>query len=1068
MKHLSFYLLVFLTLLLTSLRGQAPFQPFRSTDFNEFVASEHFDVYYKSGNEAMATRVAKYAEMARGELGFLYDYKPSSRYIFVLVNHPHEMMFTNYHFQPNDGYYPYGIIPLPKLDAAVVVPDDPARLYNVVKHSVSSVILKEFEYGQDLPNVIQNELLNFKPSWFYEGITDFVANGWTYRDELLLQSMEGGRFTLQALEGQDEGASIIRKSVWFFIAHEYGPQKFAELVYLSKITHSVETSIVGVLGIPLRIFTERWNEFLVKHIDELGQNRIEISALPEAKTLSLPKGYTSGSFAFAEKTNMLALYVKKNGVYSLWTYDLTEETFKDTGIKFGYKNDTPEKEKTDFALAWTPKGDQLIYTVYKKDQWQLWSYDLASATTTLAFTDSSVQRIQHIAFSGNGKKIAFSAMQDGKADIWTGNSDFSGLRKITNDLYDDVNPAWSYDDNVLYFCSNRDTNLLNAKELPQWDYFTKLYDIVALNVNEKTDTLTFITRTPNIQERLPQNPNSYEVYYLSDESGLWDLYRRNLFTGVSEPLTKTECGLDYWQPGVLGQKMVASTYKNGVPSPCIFDLPQSGISPLNPTAFRQEFLALLNQNKKESVPGEEPSLTPWEGEKDSTETPLRYYIFDDNIPDNHTAKTGKNKKKESEMPEIILKNQPEWRDLRVSRGEKFKNQWRAEYLQASLVYHAVPRAGVMFGAGFHDLQHHHRISASVTPYFNMLPFIQFGNSDAKVRYNYQKLRPDFFIESGGWIRQYQQEAFSASVLDSLAYRFTNLYGKAGVTWPVSPKLQVGFSQAIHSINKQDLRLVYATSLSDEKRTAGLTALFADFSNLTLKEDYPWKGNVVHAEMNFCNTFSSSQNNFQTFSLSARHYQPIWKNIVLAGNFQSAFSFGDRKQVFYMGGIDNWFLGILRRNRPGSPAYTGKLSMDVTDFAFQEFVMPVRGFWFNARNGNKYLLTNWDLRIPLSRTSRPVLNAKPRFDWELIPFFDVGTVWRTGNPFSQKNPTDLQTIYGNPVTVQLQTLKSPFLMGFGSGVKTQLLNYTARMDVAWGVDDNTIQSPVITLALGRAF
>lgn len=1068
MKYRLFYLFVFLNLLLNTLSGQSVFQPFSSTPFQGFVASEHFDVYYKSGNEMMATRVAKYAEMARGELGFLYDYKPSSRYILLVINHPHEMMYTNYQFQPKEAYYPYGIIPLPKLDAAVIVPDNPAHLYNEVKYCVSSVMLKEFEYGQDLPNVIQNELLNVKPTWFYEGITDFVANGWTYRDELVLQSIDNKNFTMRALEGKGEDASIIRKSIWFYIAHEYGPQKFAELVYLSKITHSVETAIVGVLGIPLKVFSERWNEFLVKHIDGLELNRVEVASLPDIQMLPLPKGYTPGSFAFAEKTGQLALYVKKNGVWSLWIYDINAEIFKDIGIHFGFKNKETERANSTFALTWNPEGDKLIYTVYQKDQWQLWEYEKETLTTTPAFSDSTIQRILHIAFSGNGKKIAISAIQDGKSDIWTGNADFSNLKKITNDLYDDVHPAWSYDDNVLYFCSNRDTNLLNIKESPKWDYFKNLYDIVAYPVNEKTDTLTFITRTPYIQERVPQNPNSFEIYYLSDETGMWDLHKRNLFTGEAEQLTKTEAALDYWQAGSLGEKMAVSVYKNGFPLPCILHRPESGTLLTPPTTFRSEYLSLMHQKQSDLIPKEEPSLTPWEGKKDSSESPLRYYIFDDNVSDNHTAKTSKNKKTEDKLPDIILKSQPEWRNLSVNRGESFKNQWRAEHLQVSLVYHAIPRAGVMFGTGFHDILHHHRITASVTPYFNMLPFIQFGNSDAKIRYAYQKLRPDFFVEAGGWIRQYQQEAFSASVLDSLAYRFTNLYGKAGITYPLSTQMQLGFSQAFHSIHKQDLRLVYATSLSDEKRAVGLTTLFADFNNVVMKEDYPWKGSAVHAEVNMCNTLTSQKNNFQTFSLSARHYQPVWKNIVLAGNFQSAFSFGNRKQSFYMGGIDNWFLGILRRNRPGSPAYTGKISMDVTDFTFQEFVVPIRGFWFNARNGNKYLVANWDLRIPLSKASNTALNSQSRFDWELIPFFDVGTVWRTGNPFSQKNPTDIQTIYGNPVTVQLQTLKSPFLMGFGSGVKTQLLNYTVRMDLAWGIDDNTLQNPVLTLALGRAF
>ena len=63
---------------------------------------------------------------------------------------------------------------------------------------------------------------------------------------------------------------------------------------------------------------------------------------------------------------------------------------------------------------------------------------------------------------------------------------------------------------------------------------------------------------------------------------------------------------------------------------------------------------------------------------------------------------------------------------------------------------------------------------------------------------------------------------------------------------------------------------------------------------------------------------------------------------------------------------------------------------------------------------------------------------------------------------------MQTIIATPVTVQLQTLKSPFLFALGTGVKTHFMNYTIRTDVAWGIDDGTFQSPLIMVALGRAF
>ncbi len=1065
MKNLGFRLLVLwiIACITDVLPAQTVFQPFRSSRFERFVSSEYFDVYYKDGNEAMATRVAKYAEMARSELGFLYDYKPSSRYVLRLLNHPYELTYTNALYQPNEGYYPYGIIPLPKLDAAIIVPDDPSTLYYAIKRSVSEVILKEFGYGQDLPNVIQNELLSVKPPWFYEGLSAFVADGWTYRDELLLQSTPKLNPIDLALNEKTEAAEVLRKSIWFFIAQEYGPQKFAELIYLAKITHSVETAIIAVLGIPLNTFTQRWKAFLIAHIEALNEQRVALISVPDVEKITLPDGYKSLCFAGGE--DKMLIYGYKNGKILVWVYEKPSRTFRETGIAFGYKNKVSANLKYQFPAAWFPDENKFLYTLYHLGKWEVWEYDMVKEENMLVYADSSIQRILHLSISHDGSKVAFSAIQEGKTDIWIGYKDFSGLRKITHDVFDDLNPEWSYDDNVLYFSSNRETNRVSERKQPEWDYFKKQHDIFAFSLHSMQDTLTYITQTPEIQERMPYNPNSYEVFYLSDNTGMWDLYKCNLFTKETEMLTKMEAGIETWQT-TSGQDVYFSVYENGKPEIYTLNRPETGGSPPPLTPFRKEYLALLNQKKAILLTKEEPIPEAPEKKETAEITPLRYYIFDDNVSDNHSVEPGEEKKEE--VAQRLKKHLPEWKNINITSGQSFKNQWRAEYLQMSLVYHALPRSGVMMGVGYHDLLHHHRIEASVTPYFSMLPFIQFGNADARVNYVFQALRPDFHIETGGAIRVYQQEALSPALLDSLAYRFTNIYGKATVTYPFSTRFRAGISQAFHRIQKQDLRLVYAQTLNDDKRGVSRSNLFVDFTSLIFKEESPVKGTLIHGEANFYRHLTGEARPFSIVKFSAKHYQPVWKNMILATNFQSGFGFGESSPTFYLGGIDNWFLGILRRNRPGSPAYTGKINLDVTDFSFQEFAMPVRGFWFNSRNGNKYLVANWDLRIPFSNFRPAMLNAKPILGWELIPFFDVGTVWKTGNPFSQKSPTDVQVIYGNPVTVQLQTLKSPFVWGFGAGIKSQFLNYIMRMDLAWGIDDNTLQKPVLTLAMGRAF
>ncbi|MEZ4687534.1 MAG: hypothetical protein R3B47_16155 [Bacteroidia bacterium] len=52
--------------------------------------------------------------------------------------------------------------------------------------------------------------------------------------------------------------------------------------------------------------------------------------------------------------------------------------------------------------------------------------------------------------------------------------------------------------------------------------------------------------------------------------------------------------------------------------------------------------------------------------------------------------------------------------------------------------------------------------------------------------------------------------------------------------------------------------------------------------------------------------------------------------------------------------------------------------------------------------------------------------------------------------------------------ELQTLKSPLSWALGGGIHTEIWSYLLKIDVAWSVDDNTLQSPAVMISLGERF
>lgn len=198
---------------------------------------------------------------------------------------------------------------------------------------------------------------------------------------------------------------------------------------------------------------------------------------------------------------------------------------------------------------------------------------------------------------------------------------------------------------------------------------------------------------------------------------------------------------------------------------------------------------------------------------------------------------------------------------------------------------------------------------------------------------------------------------------------------------------------------------------------------------------------------------------------ARHYQRILKHSVLAVRAAGATSFGSERILYYLGGVDNWLF----------PRFNEEIPLPASDanFAYQTVAANLRGFRLNIRNGNSYLLTNTELRVPIFKHLSKNLKSNFLRNFQVVGFFDIGTAWQGATPFSEENPLNTKTIPdpevpSNPVVVKVRFFRDPIVMGYGAGARMLLFGYFLRLDYAWGVETRVIQEPRLYLSLGMDF
>jgi TolB protein len=142
----------------------------------------------------------------------------------------------------------------------------------------------------------------------------------------------------------------------------------------------------------------------------------------------------------------------------------------------------------------------------------------------------------HSQSPSTSERIAFAAYRNGQWDIYSLKPDGSDPRQITNDPFDDTDPAYSPDGTKIAYASRRDNN---------WD----VYVLDLLNGEE-----TRLTDSPHYDGAPTWSPDGERLAYESYHTGNLDIWRIDVSGSAGEPgvnLTSDSLGGDFgpaWSP----------------------------------------------------------------------------------------------------------------------------------------------------------------------------------------------------------------------------------------------------------------------------------------------------------------------------------------------------------------------------------------------------------------------------------------------------------------------------------------------------------------------------------------
>ncbi|WP_304516387.1 biopolymer transporter Tol [Cecembia rubra] len=196
----------------------------------------------------------------------------------------------------------------------------------------------------------------------------------------------------------------------------------------------------------------------------------------------------------------------------------------------------------------------------------------------------------------------------------------------------------------------------------------------------------------------------------------------------------------------------------------------------------------------------------------------------------------------------------------------------------------------------------------------------------------------------------------------------------------------------------------------------------------------------------------SSRSFSNFYLDFRNYQKIHKNITFASRLYAGSFFGQNPQNYLVGGMNNWLFNQFYNppaNRPEQSPVRNPSGVENSNILFAEFV-DLRGYLFDEIRGRNVITFTNELRIPLfAYLSRGNITSNFVRNFQMVAFYDIGSAWNDAAPWERVNDqnTEVITSPGSPFKITINNFNNPWLQSYGAGLRTVLLNYYFKFDLA---------------------
>lgn len=1072
-----------LILLPLDINGQSIITPFGKNrvqfhdDFKYWnrYETENFITYFYGKGRNIAQTVVQIAELEHDEIQSLMEHKFNSKIEIVVYTDVTDAKQSNIGIEET-FVSKTGQTTIVGNKMFVYFKGDHLKLRRQIREGIATVYINSILFGTNIQEVVQNAVLLNVPTWYKEGIISYAGAEWDYEldDELRdILSLKNGRYWDFERLASDY-PKIAGHSLWYFIGQQYGKSTIANILYLTRINRNLENSFFYTLGLTQRGLFQEWQSYYQGiYPDEEGkfekrENTIQLKLKNKKHVpisfLSLRPGGEYLAYAFND--------IGRTEV-RLYNFETGED---DRVLKYGHRNAFQESDYNYPLITWSKTGGEMTIVYERRDRIYLRKYYPDTDEFEEDVLPNQIRRVYSLSYFGEDEYV-ISASTDGFSDLYFYNSKQRNVQRLTEDFYDDLDAqVVNYDgvDGIL-FRSNRVDNL-NTKALLDTILPLEPFDLFFMAFGQY-NFLQRLTFTPEENEKQPLAFGKSNITFLNQNSGMLNRFiKKEGQEDNGRPHSNKDRNIILHHSIVSSDKYVYTDYHDGAYK-CYLETPDinSRVKPFvtNFSAGKQGnfgtgvLLDVSSYQEKEPIEMQEGfEFQSIYG--DPEDMPSLLQKREENKPTDFTSfldQTNDQKIIEFNSAQIVASR------LRF-RVDNFTTKMDNEvlfeglesYVEQDGGLNSIP-LGILFKANLKDIFEDYSIEGGMrfpTTFDGSEYFLTFEDRKKRIDKKYALYR-----KSKSEIIDYTRTHLGpfANV------KRTSVLGMAQFKYPFDIFRSLRFTSTLRFDKfffKSETNPSFRESIQSEQRLSLKAEYVFDNSidiDINVKNGTRYKFYIeainqftIDFEDEF--TFEASNGFTTVIGADYRHYIPVLKYGVLALRGAAGTSFGSKKMLYYLGGMENELF----------PSFSDVASVPSADnIAFQVLAPQFRGFPSNVRNGASYALVNAELRLPIFKLlSRKKIESSILRSFQAVLFYDVGTAWYGLSPYQANDTQSSTTIEAGNVSVNVRYFRNPILMGFGPGVRASLFGYYVKVDYAYGLETSRITRPRFHFSIGMDF